>query len=190
MLSKDKLKYPTEITDEQLRYLITAFENKMTEFYPVGREAEIARQLLSLREQLVLLQGISDNLKKPDPLVRELRKLLEVSERDVLFLRNELAELKAFISNECFIIDPEDDENCIRAEYHTKYGELFTAAKPSVENDIAKFMAGVKNSMAKEVAKVIQKEALLIMFDEITPDTETIAMQYESLVKRINCPED
>ncbi|MGE4960597.1 hypothetical protein [Yersinia enterocolitica] len=152
MLSKDKLKYPTEITDEQLRYLITAFENKMTEFYPVGREAEIARQLLSLREQL--------------------------------------AELKAFISNECFIIDPEDDENCIRAEYHTKYGELFTAAKPSVENDIAKFMAGVKDSMAKEVAKVIQKEALLIMFDEITPDTETIAMQYESLVKRINCPED
>ncbi|EPB0603640.1 hypothetical protein ACQ909_000825 [Yersinia enterocolitica] len=93
MLSKDKLKYPTEITDEQLRYLITAFENKMTEFYPVGREAEIARQLLSLREQL--------------------------------------AELKAFISNECFVIDPEDDENCIRAECHAKYGELFTAAKPA-----------------------------------------------------------
>ncbi|HFI1976712.1 TPA: hypothetical protein ACGPMR_002904 [Yersinia enterocolitica] len=58
MLSKDKLKYPTEITDEQLRYLITAFENKMTEFYPVGREAEIARQLLSLREQLAELKAL------------------------------------------------------------------------------------------------------------------------------------
>lgn len=56
MLSKDKLKYPTEITDEQLRYLITAFENNMAEFYPVGREAEIARQLLSLREQLEVLK--------------------------------------------------------------------------------------------------------------------------------------
>ncbi|WP_246107224.1 polyphosphate kinase [Yersinia kristensenii] len=56
MLSKDKLKYPTEITDEQLRYLITAFENNMAEFYPVGREAEIARQLLSLREQLAELK--------------------------------------------------------------------------------------------------------------------------------------
>ncbi|HDL7738169.1 TPA: polyphosphate kinase [Yersinia enterocolitica] len=56
MLSKDKLKYPTEITDEQLRYLITAFENNMAEFYPVGREAEIARQLLSLREQIKALK--------------------------------------------------------------------------------------------------------------------------------------
>ncbi len=51
MLSKDKLKYPTEITDEQLRYLITAFENNMTEFYPIGREAQIARELLSQRGQ-------------------------------------------------------------------------------------------------------------------------------------------
>ncbi|HHC8945986.1 TPA: polyphosphate kinase [Yersinia enterocolitica] len=58
MLSKDKLKYPTEITDEQLRYLITAFENNMAEFYPVGREAEIARQLLSLREQLAELKAL------------------------------------------------------------------------------------------------------------------------------------
>nr|WP_260505682.1 polyphosphate kinase [Yersinia enterocolitica] len=66
MLSKDKLKYPTEITDEQLRYLITAFENNMTEFYPVGREAEIARQLLSLREQLAELKALE--------LVAEFRK--------------------------------------------------------------------------------------------------------------------
>ncbi|HDL7803491.1 TPA: polyphosphate kinase [Yersinia enterocolitica] len=58
MLSKDKLKYPMEITDEQLRYLITAFENNMAEFYPVGREAEIARQLLSLREQLAELKAL------------------------------------------------------------------------------------------------------------------------------------
>ncbi|EOF8761000.1 TPA: hypothetical protein ACTR19_004637, partial [Yersinia enterocolitica] len=58
MLSKDKLKYPTEITDEQLRYLITAFENNMAEFYPVGREAEIARQLLSLREQIAELKAV------------------------------------------------------------------------------------------------------------------------------------
>ncbi|MBX9488788.1 hypothetical protein J8Z82_14500 [Yersinia enterocolitica] len=61
---------------------------------------------------------------------------------ELLSLREQLAELKAFISNECFIIDPEDDENCIRAEYHTKYGELFTAAKPAgldVE-DITEFM--------------------------------------------------
>ncbi|ELW8193690.1 polyphosphate kinase [Yersinia enterocolitica] len=51
MPSKNKQEYPTEITDKQLRYLITAFENNMAEFYPIGREAEIARQLLSLREQ-------------------------------------------------------------------------------------------------------------------------------------------
>ncbi|MBW5852989.1 hypothetical protein [Yersinia enterocolitica] len=54
---------------------------------------------------------------------------------ELLSLREQLAELKAFISNECFIIDPEDDENCIRAEYHTKYGELFTAAKPAGESN-------------------------------------------------------
>ncbi|MGM7960953.1 hypothetical protein [Yersinia enterocolitica] len=64
MLSKDKLKYPTEITDEQLRYLITAFENKMTEFYPVGREAEIARQLLSLREQMAAAEAQIKDMKE------------------------------------------------------------------------------------------------------------------------------
>ncbi|WP_261369048.1 polyphosphate kinase [Yersinia sp. KBS0713] len=58
MPSKNKREYPTEITDEQLRYLITAFENNMAEFYPVGREAEIARQLLSLREQLAELKAL------------------------------------------------------------------------------------------------------------------------------------
>ncbi|EON3358693.1 polyphosphate kinase [Yersinia enterocolitica] len=51
MPSKNKREYPTEITDEQLKYLITAFENNMAEFYPVGREAQIARELVSQREQ-------------------------------------------------------------------------------------------------------------------------------------------
>ncbi|ENO8635806.1 polyphosphate kinase [Yersinia enterocolitica] len=51
MLSKNKREYPTEITNAQLKYLITAFENNMAEFYPVGREAQIARELLSQREQ-------------------------------------------------------------------------------------------------------------------------------------------
>ncbi len=75
MLSKDKLKYPTEITDEQLRYLITAFENKMTEFYPVGREAEIARQLLSLREQLAAIKGAQEpvGFVKCDPCAEDCR---------------------------------------------------------------------------------------------------------------------
>ncbi|EMV5753148.1 hypothetical protein AAC923_004107 [Yersinia enterocolitica] len=62
-------------------------------------------------------------------------KQLAIWLTELLSLREQLAELKAFISNECFIIDPEDDENCIRAEYHTKYGELFTAAKPAGESN-------------------------------------------------------
>lgn len=48
---------------------------------------------------------------------------------ELLSLRKQLVAVKRFIDDECFIIDPEDDENCIRAEYHSKYGELFTAAK-------------------------------------------------------------
>ncbi|EKN6110543.1 TPA: hypothetical protein ACPZLZ_003957 [Yersinia enterocolitica] len=76
------------------------------------------------------------------PVVTQMAIELLESRAESLSLREQLAELKAFISNECFIIDPEDDENCIRAEYHTKYGELFTAAKPAgldVE-DITEFM--------------------------------------------------
>ncbi|MGM7745424.1 hypothetical protein [Yersinia enterocolitica] len=64
------------------------------------------------------------------PVVTQMAIELLESRAESLSLREQLAELKAFISNECFIIDPEDDENCIRAEYHTKYCELFTAAKP------------------------------------------------------------
>ncbi|MDR4899198.1 polyphosphate kinase [Yersinia kristensenii] len=55
MTSKNNREYPTEITNAQLKYLITAFENNMAEFYPVGREAQIARELLSQREQNLLL---------------------------------------------------------------------------------------------------------------------------------------
>ncbi|CND98121.1 polyphosphate kinase [Yersinia enterocolitica] len=106
MLSKDKLKYPTEITDEQLRYLITAFENKMTEFHPVGREAEIARQLLSLREQLA-------DLKASLPVsVVELNDNLTVAE-----IRGDIPRRKA-----------------VRELYEGALvigQELFTAAKPA-----------------------------------------------------------
>lgn len=58
MPSKNKQEYPTEITNAQLKYLITAFENNMAEFYPIGREAQIARELLSLREQLAELKAL------------------------------------------------------------------------------------------------------------------------------------
>lgn len=78
-----------------------------------------------------------------NPIVTEMAIELLESRAESLSLREQLAELKAFISNECFIIDPEDDENCIRAEYHTKYGELFTAAKPAAGlgvEDITEFM--------------------------------------------------
>ncbi|WP_227734668.1 hypothetical protein [Yersinia proxima] len=118
---------------------------------------------------------------------------------EVLSLREQLAELKALPPVAWNTEDHGTDKSATTydpgvAERWKYKGwtvtELFTAAKPSGDSEIAKFMAGVKNSMVKEVAEAIQKEALLIMFDEITPDTETVAMQYESLVKRINCPED
>lgn len=38
---------------------------------------------------------------------------------------------KQFIDDECFVIDPEDEEVCIRASYSSKYDGLFTAAKPA-----------------------------------------------------------
>lgn len=69
MPSKNKREYPTEITNAQLKYLITAFENNMAEFYPVGREAQIARELLSLREQLA---------KQREPVVPPTIKISEV----------------------------------------------------------------------------------------------------------------
>lgn len=69
MPSKNKREYPTEITNAQLKYLITAFENNMAEFYPIGREAQIARELLSLREQLA---------KQREPVVPPTIKISEV----------------------------------------------------------------------------------------------------------------
>ncbi|MGH1605791.1 hypothetical protein [Yersinia proxima] len=113
---------------------------------------------------------------------------------ELLSLREQLAELKAlppvaemrtWPKN---ISGPNPDWFWFGKQDFPVGTQLFTAAKPA-ENDIAKFMAGVKRSMAQGVAEAIQKEALQIMFDEITPDTETVAMQYESLVKRINRPE-
>ncbi|MHA3727991.1 hypothetical protein ACX1IS_13725 [Yersinia enterocolitica] len=90
------------------------------------------------KEQLekIANQGPVDIGGAQNPIVTEMAT-------ELLSLREQMAELKAFISNECFIIDPEDDENCIRAEYHTKYGELFTAAKPAAGlgvEDITEFM--------------------------------------------------
>ncbi|WP_145530881.1 hypothetical protein [Yersinia kristensenii] len=120
---------------------------------------------------------------------------------ELLSLREQLAELKALPPIGQIVLSDYDSDGTRTARVACLHDQadwdnfqdgtlLYLEAKPAEDSEIAKFMAGVKNSMVKEVAEVIQKEALLIMFDEITPDTETIAMQYESLVKRINCPED
>lgn len=66
-----------------------------------------------------------------NPIVTEMAIELLESRAESLSLREQRAALKQFIDDECFVIDPEDDENCIRAEYHSKYGELFIAAKPA-----------------------------------------------------------
>ncbi|HHH0375964.1 TPA: hypothetical protein ACPZNC_001375, partial [Yersinia enterocolitica] len=50
---------------------------------------------------------------------------------ELLSLREQRAALKQFIDDECFVIDPEDEEVCIRASYSSKYDGLFTAAKPA-----------------------------------------------------------
>ncbi|HDL7826286.1 TPA: hypothetical protein PXP39_004222 [Yersinia enterocolitica] len=120
---------------------------------------------------------------------------------ELLSLREQLTELKALPPVGQIALSDYDSDGTRTARVVCLHEQadwdnfqdgtlLFIEAKPAEGSEIAKFMAGVKNSMVKEVAEVIQKEALLIMFDEITPDTETIAMQYESLVKRINRPED
>ncbi|WP_145555807.1 hypothetical protein [Yersinia canariae] len=152
----------SEVCKERLEYL-ASLKGHVGQAVTMCRVelSDISTELLSLREQLAELKALGPSAWMDD-------------NGNVCTVDNRLRGLTA----EC-------------SDAYRKYNiPLFTAAKPSVENDIAKFMDGVKNSMAKEVAKVIQKEALLIMFDEITPDTETISMQYESLVKRINCTED
>ncbi|WP_227724735.1 hypothetical protein [Yersinia proxima] len=128
------------------------------------------------------------------PIITQMAIELLESRAESLSLREQVAELKAlqpvaemrtWPKN---ISGPNPDWFWFGKQDFPVGTQLFTAAKPA-ENDIAKFMAGVKRSMAQGVAEAIQKDALQIMFDEITPDTETVAMQYESLVKRINRPE-
>ncbi|HDL7504128.1 TPA: hypothetical protein PXN76_002538 [Yersinia enterocolitica] len=101
---------------------------------------QMAIELLSLRE-------ISDDLKKPDPLVRELRRLLEVSESDVSYLGRQLAELKALEPFKYAVVggDGEDvgtTKSLSDAEYMAiRYGgnvvPLFTASKPEEVNNFA-----------------------------------------------------
>lgn len=103
-------------------------------------------------------------------------ELIEIMDRyEDIDIRNmmatELLALREQLANECLRAD--------KAEAKLAFGR-----------DISMNMDRVKSSMAKGIAEAIQNEALRIMFDEITPDTETIAMQYESLVKRINRTED
>ncbi len=148
------------LSEEELQHIVLAKQNGWAEFYPVGRDAEMAEELLSLREQLAELKAL-EPLGYIDP-----RTLADDGCSGGTWMKQQPREIGPYTM------------------------PIFTAAKPVEGSEIAKFMAGVKNSMAQEVAEAIQKEALLIMFDEITPDTETVAMQYESLVKRINCPED
>ncbi|MFM1333181.1 hypothetical protein [Yersinia enterocolitica] len=96
---------------------------------------QMAIELLSLRE-------ISDDLKKPDPLVRELRRLLEVSESDVSYLGRQLAELKALqpVAYGTLQKDFCDEERTLFTdkERAKEFSEscydltpLFTAAKPA-----------------------------------------------------------
>ncbi|WP_227732272.1 hypothetical protein [Yersinia proxima] len=129
------------------------------------------------------------------PIITQMAIELLESRAESLSLREQVAELKAlqpvaemrtWPKN---ISGPNPDWFWFGKQDFPVGTQLFTAAKPA-ENDIAKFMAGVKSSMAQGVAEAIQKEALQIMFDEIIPDTETVAMQYESLVKKINRMED
>lgn len=138
------------------------------------------------------LQSLFENFSECPVVIRAAEELLS--------LREQLAGLKALepigqVIFGCYGSDGTREASVVCLHDQADWDNfpdgtlLFTAAKPA-ENDIAKFMAGVKRSMAQGVAEAIQKEALQIMFDEIIPDTETVAMQYESLVKRVNRPED
>ncbi|EMW3576620.1 hypothetical protein AAEY45_004318 [Yersinia enterocolitica] len=158
--------------------------------------------MLSKEELESRANQIREYVKGNDWLVEEqIKAALENADalEEIISLREQLAELKALEpaawmdekGNVCTIDNRLRGLTAECADAYRKYNiPLFTASKPAEGSEIAKFIAGVKNIMAQEVAEAIQKEALLIMFDEITPDTETVAMQYESLVKRINCPED
>ncbi len=44
------------LSEAELQHIVLAKQNGWTEFYPVGRDAEMAEELLSLREQLAELK--------------------------------------------------------------------------------------------------------------------------------------
>lgn len=159
------------LSKAELQHIVLAKQNGWTEFYPVGRDAEMATELLSLREQLEALKVWATNRAIGDD-------ALENENYTSIIVNWRQRQLNDLLTNEKHSI------------FIAVQEALATAAKPAEDSEVAKFMAGVKNSMAQEIAGAIQKSALGIMFDEITPDTETIAMQYESLVKRVNRPED
>ncbi|WP_145515463.1 hypothetical protein [Yersinia aleksiciae] len=64
-------------------------------------------------------------------LINQMAQALIERNAELLSLREQRVALKQFIDDECFVIDPEDEEVCIRASYSSKYDELFTAAKPA-----------------------------------------------------------
>ncbi|MHA3602702.1 hypothetical protein ACX1IP_22880, partial [Yersinia enterocolitica] len=48
------------LSKEELQYIVLAKQNGWAEFYPVGRDAEMAEELLSLREQLAAINGAQE----------------------------------------------------------------------------------------------------------------------------------
>ncbi len=46
------------LSEAELQHIVLAKQNGWTEFYPVGRDAEMAEELLSLREQLAELKAL------------------------------------------------------------------------------------------------------------------------------------
>lgn len=46
------------LSKAELQHIVLAKLNNWTEFYPVGRDAEMAEELLSLREQLAELKAL------------------------------------------------------------------------------------------------------------------------------------
>ncbi|AYX13983.1 hypothetical protein [Yersinia pseudotuberculosis] len=46
------------LSKEELQHIVLAKQNGWAEFYPVGRDAEMAEELLSLREQLAELKAL------------------------------------------------------------------------------------------------------------------------------------
>ncbi|EPE8811608.1 hypothetical protein ACSOQ0_001345 [Yersinia enterocolitica] len=108
------------LSKEYLKEVINSSANELT--------IALATELLSLREQLAVQKKHSADVLRVADSNGDcmLSWMLQYKEAE-----HKLNSVRQFIDDECFVIDPEDDENCIRAEYHSKYGELFTAAKPA-----------------------------------------------------------